>query len=89
MIGGKRLMIETARTPQQIGSALRAARRAKGMTQTELASLSGQRQELISKIESGSPGTSISAVCALLAALGLEFAVRPRSAGAADIEDIF
>ena len=82
-------MIDRARTPQQIGEVLRAARRAKGLTQSELASLSGQRQELISKIESGSPGTAISAICALLAALSLEFTVRPRSAAAPDIEDIF
>jgi HTH-type transcriptional regulator/antitoxin HipB len=82
-------MIDRARTPQQIGNALRAARRAKGLTQSELASLSGQRQELISKIESGSAGTAISAICALLAALGLEFAVRPRSGATPNIEDIF
>jgi HTH-type transcriptional regulator / antitoxin HipB len=82
-------MIDRARTPQQIGTALRAARRARGLTQSELASLSGQRQELISKIESGSPGTAISSICALLAALGLEFAVRARSEAAPDIEDIF
>jgi len=81
--------IEKARTPKQIGSALRAARRAKGLTQTQLASRAGLRQELVSKIELGSPGTSISAICALLAALDLEFAVRPRSGSAADIEDIF
>lgn len=81
-------MADKARTPQQIGSALRAARRAKGLTQSELASLSGQRQELISRIESGSQGTSISAICALLAALDLEFRIRPRSR-APDIEDIF
>jgi len=82
-------MIDRARPPQQIGTALRAARRAQGLTQRELASLSGQRQELISKIESGSPGTAVSAICALLAALGLEFAVRPRPETAPDIEDIF
>ena len=81
-------MADKARTPQQIGSALRAARRAKGLTQSELSSLSGQRQELISRIESGSQGTSISAICALLAALDLEFKIRPRSR-APDIEDIF
>jgi HTH-type transcriptional regulator/antitoxin HipB len=82
-------MIDTARTPRQIGTALRAVRRSKGLTQSQLAALSGQRQELISKIESGSPGTSIAAICALLAALGIELAVRPRSAGTPDIEDIF
>jgi HTH-type transcriptional regulator/antitoxin HipB len=82
-------MIDRARTPQQIGQALRAARREKGLSQTELASLSGQRQELISKIESGSPGTSISAIFALLAALGLELVLRPRFGAAPDIEDVF
>lgn len=89
MMDCEHTMVDTARTPQQIGTALRAVRRSKGLTQSQLASLSGQRQELISKIESGSPGTSISAICALLAALGIEFAVRPRSAGAPGIEDIF
>lgn len=84
-------IIDKARTPKQIGSALRAARRAKSLTQTELASRAGLRQELVSKIESGSPGTSIFAICALLAALDLEFAVRARGGGggAPDLEDIF
>lgn len=78
-----------ARTPKQIGNALRVERRAKGMTQTELASRAGLRQELVSKIESGRPGTAISAICALLAALDIEFEVRPRGRDAPDIEDIF
>jgi HTH-type transcriptional regulator/antitoxin HipB len=82
-------MMDRARTPQQIGTALRAARRAAGLTQAELASLSGLRQELISRIESGSQGTAISAIFALLGALGLEFQVRPRGSDAPDIEDIF
>jgi HTH-type transcriptional regulator / antitoxin HipB len=80
---------DKARTPKQIGTALRNARRGKGLTQTDLASRAGLRQELISKIESGSPGTAISAICALLAALDLEFAVRPRVGPAPDIEEIF
>jgi len=77
------------RTPKQIGSVLRAERRARGMTQGALASRAGLRQELVSKIETGNPGTSIGAICALLAALDIEFAVRPRGSDAPDIEDIF
>jgi len=77
------------RTPKQIGSVLRAERRAKGMTQSAVASRAGLRQELVSKIESGSAGTSISAICAMLAALDVEFAVQPRGRDAPDIEDIF
>lgn len=82
-------MTTPVRTPQQIGRALRTARRAQKLTQSDLADRSGQRQELISKLESGSPGTSIQAVCALLAALDLELTVRPRSTGTPDIEEIF
>jgi len=41
-------------------------------------------------VESGEPGTQIRALCDVLAALNLEFVVRPRSEAApADIEDIF
>jgi HTH-type transcriptional regulator/antitoxin HipB len=60
------------------------------MTQTELAALSGLRQELISKIESGHEGTKLSSVYALFAALNLELVIEDRSGRPAKaIEDIF
>jgi HTH-type transcriptional regulator/antitoxin HipB len=83
-------MTQLVRTPQQLGDALRRQRRVKGLNQTSTAEHAGLRQELISKIETGSPGTRIDSIFALLAALDLEFVVQPRSRlSAQDIEDIF
>lgn len=83
-------MTQLVRTPQQLGDALRRQRRVKGLNQTSTAEQAGLRQELISKIETGSPGTRIDSIFALLAALDLEFVVQPRSRRSAqDIEDIF
>jgi len=45
---------------------------------------------MISKIETGQSGIKFSTVCDVLAALGLEMTVEPRSkSSSADIEDIF
>jgi HTH-type transcriptional regulator / antitoxin HipB len=72
-------VISRAQTPAQLGLALRAARQGQGLTQSKLAALSGQRQERISRIEAGRSGTSIASIFAILAALGLELVLDPRS----------
>ncbi|QCB55853.1 helix-turn-helix domain-containing protein [Sphingopyxis sp. PAMC25046] len=83
-------MAQIARSSKQLGNLIQRARRQKGLTQTELAGLSGLRQELISKIEGGKDGTKLSSIYALFAALDLELLVDNRSRGpAAGIEDIF
>ncbi|MGB3795645.1 MAG: helix-turn-helix transcriptional regulator [Alteraurantiacibacter sp.] len=83
-------MIDLARTPKQIGSAVRRARRTQMLSQTQLAERAGLRQELISKIERGSSGTRIEAICSLLAALDLEFTIQSRTrVSDTRIEDIF
>lgn len=83
-------MDELARTPKQIGNAVRRARRTQELSQTQLAERAGLRQELVSKIESGSAGTRIEAICSLLGALDLEFTIQIRSrVSEAHIEDIF
>jgi HTH-type transcriptional regulator/antitoxin HipB len=79
-----------ARTPRQLGALIQRRRRLLGLSQTEAADRAGLRQEMVSKIESGSPGTKIRSICDLLAALDLELAVTPRSRGSAeDIEALF
>lgn len=79
-----------ARSPGQLGHHIRTARRKRGLNQTELANLAGQRQEMISKIETGQGGVRLATIYAVLAALGLEMTIAPRShSSAADIEDIF
>jgi HTH-type transcriptional regulator/antitoxin HipB len=78
------------RSPKQLGNIIRRTRRQHSMTQTQLAGLTGLRQELISKIETGHEGAKLSTVFVLFGALGLEIVVEMRTTGALkDIEDIF
>lgn len=83
-------MAQLARTPRQLGAALRRYRTLAGLSQTQLGAKAGLRQATISQIESGHGATRIETLCSLLAALDLEMAVTPRSKSSSkDIEDIF
>jgi HTH-type transcriptional regulator/antitoxin HipB len=83
-------MSDLARTPQQIGNLIRRVRKKNDLSQTELASRAGVRQETISLIETGNPAAKLQTILAVLAALNLEFRITPRSkTTAADIEQIF
>ena len=83
-------MNQLARTMKDIGHAIRQARKAKGLTQKELAAKSGVWQETISKIETGVASTKLETIFDLLAALDLELQVQPRSKGSqSDLGDIF
>jgi len=75
---------------KNLGHAIRQARKAKNLTQKELAAMSGVWQETISKIENGSGGTKLETLFDLIAALDLEITVAERSKGTSDrLEDIF
>jgi HTH-type transcriptional regulator / antitoxin HipB len=79
-----------ARTPQQIGSALRRYRRNQRVNQTQLGQKTGLRQATISAVEAGEPGTEVKTLCEILAGLGLELIIRPRTkASTEDIEAAF
>ncbi|HCW50208.1 MAG TPA: transcriptional regulator [Brevundimonas sp.] len=83
-------MSSLARSPKQLGGIIQQFRKARGWSQTDLAERAGLRQEMVSKIEGGQPGSRIASVWDLLAALDLEMTVGPRTvSSAADIEDIF
>lgn len=83
-------MTQLARTPKQIGEALRRRRLLAELTQSELASKVGLRQATISQIEAGHPTSRISTICDLLAALDLELTIAARTKGSSqDIEDLF
>lgn len=83
-------MQHLARLPKDVGHAIREERKAKKLTQKQLANLSGVWQETISKIESGTANTKLETLFNLLSALDLEITVRERSkASAADLQDIF
>lgn len=83
-------MEQIARTPKQIGDAVRRQRRKLGLNQTSLGDRTKLRQATVSAVEAGSPGTQLGTLCDLLAALDLELVLRPRTkAKPAEIEDIF
>lgn len=79
-----------ARTPKDIGHAIREARKCKNLTQRQLANLSGVWQETISKVENGVASTKLETLFDLLSALDLEITISDRSKGTpADLEEIF
>lgn len=83
-------MHQIVRSPLQLGTLIRRARRSRGWTQSDLASLAGLRQELVSKIETGHEGTKVSSIHALFAALDFDLVVEERNARhQEEIEDIF
>jgi HTH-type transcriptional regulator / antitoxin HipB len=83
-------MNQIARTPKQIGDAVRRQRRKLGMNQTSVGDQTKMRQATISAVERGAAGTQLGTLCNILAALDLEFVIRPRTkAKPSEIEDIF
>ena len=83
-------MDQIARTGPQLGAALRRRRKQIGLSQEMLAEKVKLRQATISQLESGDTGIKLGTLLAVVAALDLEFVVRPRSKGRpADIENIF
>lgn len=83
-------MPHIVRSSRQLGTIIQRTRKQLGLTQTDLANLSGLRQEMISKIETGHDGTKLSSIYALFAALDLELVVDTRAkTSGQDIEDIF
>jgi y4mF family transcriptional regulator len=62
-------------TAPTIAQAVRAARRSHGLTQTDLAGLSGTGLRFVSELERGKPNVSLSKVIAVLEALGLRLEV--------------
>lgn len=83
-------MDQIARTTEDIGHLLRKARKAKGLTQQELANRAGIWQRTVSNIETGTSEAKLDTVFDLLAALDLEIHVAPRSKMTpGDLEDIF
>lgn len=79
-----------ARSPKEVGHAIREARKAQKLTQKDLAVRSGVWQETISKIENGLSGTKMETIFDLLSALELEVHIADRSKGSVKaLEDIF
>lgn len=63
------------RTPQQLGNAIRAARKNLGMTQPELALTAGVGVRFIVDLEAGKPTLRLGHILRVVDALGGEFAL--------------
>ena len=62
-------------TPSQLGSILQAARKARGLTQSALASRIGASQSRVSQLEQAPHNLNVEQLLAWCSALGLELAV--------------
>ena len=83
-------MNHIARTPKQIGEIVRRRRQALKQTQVQMGKQVRLRQATISKLETGEPGTRLSTLFDVLAALDLELVIRSRTKSSPrDIEENF
>ncbi|WP_135211260.1 helix-turn-helix domain-containing protein [Vitreimonas flagellata] len=73
-------MDQLARSPKQIGAALRRRRRALKLTQAALATQASLRQATVSSAEAGEP-MQLETLFSLLTALDLELVLRTRTKG--------
>ena len=65
--------------PSQLGPHLRALRRARKMTQNDLAARLGVTQARVAAIEANPAAVSVGQIMSILAALGVDMVLRPRS----------
>lgn len=81
-------ILAVARSPKQLGEAMRRQRRRLQFTQASLGERAGLRQATVSALESGE--ARLDTLMQLLAALGLELVVRVRGGDPTQsVEDIF
>ena len=81
---------QIARTPKQIGAAVRRCRRTLGMNQQDVGKKTQLRQATISRLEAGEAGSQLRTLFGVLTALNLELVVRPRTKASTDkIEEMF
>lgn len=71
-------MHPASRTPKQLGAELRRYRKKRNLTQAALSRQIAKRQATVSSLESAGSGT-LETLFAVLSALDLELALRPRS----------
>ncbi len=83
-------MEQIARSAKQIGAIIQRQRRQAKLTQKELGVKTSLRQATISKLESGEANSRLGTLLDVMAALGLEVVIRPRTkASAQDIAGLF
>lgn len=75
---GNLLPIRNITTTQDIGEAVRNARKKQGATQAEFASLCGVGVRFMSELENGKPTAQVGKLLQVLKCLGLEVSIHPR-----------
>lgn len=68
-----------ARTPQQLGQALKNCRQQRGLTQAAVGSKVGLKQSTVSVIEGHGSNSNIETLYKALSALGLELVLRDKA----------
>lgn len=71
-------MTQKILSPETLGTALRAERKRKKLSQTDVGKSVGIDQPTISRVEKGNPGTELGTLFRLLAALDLELVLQAR-----------
>ena len=72
-------MDSIARTPQQLGQALRSRRAKLRLSQTEVGSSVGMKQDTVSTLEIRTPSSTVETLYKALSALGLELVIREKA----------
>jgi HTH-type transcriptional regulator / antitoxin HipB len=81
---------QIARTPKQVGDAVRRRRRSQGLKQKDLGEKTNLRQATISALEAGEPGAQLRTLFDVLTTLDMELVIRPRTKTSTDeIEELF
>ena len=75
-------------TPAEIGGVVRAARRAQGLRQDQLAGVAAVGVRFLSELERGKPTVRLNKVLAVLGALGCTLRVEMPPGEAAAVEDV-
>ncbi len=77
----------TLQLPEQLGPHIRALRRARKLTQRDLAARLGVTQARIADIEANPAVVSVRQLMTILAALGVDIALRPRAAAGSAVRE--
>ncbi len=70
-------MTDITDTTTEVGTALRSRRKRLGMTQLEVANLSGVNRETVVRAEGGDAGVSLGTLARIARAVGLEITLEP------------
>ena len=72
-------MDTVARTPQQLGQALRSRRAKLKLSQTNVGSSAGMKQDTVSTLEIRTPSSTVETLYKALSVLGLELVIREKA----------